>query len=134
MNKKRASLLGPILDWLNFGNLNQPPVKTTPMGFPSLTDKRLVNLIENFMKSANVPSPSRATSTNIASMSNRTLRVPTPPPPSSKGVTIFQDSEILPPITQAETRQGNDGKTLPSFSIPSSSSHRTLTLIALELE
>jgi len=136
VNKKRAGLLGPILDWLNFGNLNQPPVKTTPMGFPSLTDKRFGNLIENFMKSANVPSssPSRATSTKVASMSKRPLRIATPPPPSSSGVTVFEDSEILPPINQAETRQGNDGKTLPSFSIPSSSSHRTLTLIALELE
>jgi len=142
VNKKRAGLLGPILDWLNFGNLNQPPVKTTPMGFPSLTDKRLVNLIENFMKSANVPSsspspspsPSRAPSMNVASISKRPLRVATPPPPSSNGVTVFEDSEILPPITQAETRQGNDGKTLPSFNITSSSSHRTLTLIALELE
>ena len=80
------------------------------------------------------PSPSRAPSMNVASISKRPLRVATPPPPSSNGVTVFEDSEILPPITQAESRQGNDGKTLPSFNITSSSSHRTLTLIALELE
>ena len=68
-----------------------------------------------------------------ASMGKKSLRVPTPTPPSRQ-ITIMKDTEVLPPIVQASARQGTDGKTLPTFNIMSSSPHRLVTLIALELD
>lgn len=68
-----------------------------------------------------------------ASMGKKSLRVPTPTPPSRQ-ITVIKDTEVLPPITQASARQGTDGKTLPTFNIMSSSSHRLVTLIALDLD
>ena len=71
VNKKRTAILGPILDWLNFGDLSKRPpqttfsgdsrdlskrpVMTTPMGFPSFQDPRFLDLFINFLKSAQMP-------------------------------------------------------------------------------
>ena len=66
-------------------------------------------------------------------MGKKSLRVPTPTPPSRQ-ITVIKDTEVLPPITQASPRQGTNGKTLPTFNIMSSSPHRLVTLIALELD
>ena len=68
-----------------------------------------------------------------ASIGKKSLRVPTPTPPSRQ-ITVIKDNEVLPPIVQASARQGTDGKTLPTFNIMSSSPHRLVTLIALELD
>ena len=183
VNKKRTSILGPILDWLNFGDLSKrprettfrgdsrdlskPPVMTTPMGFPSLQDPRFLDLFINFLKSAkmedkgmsstinNMSSYSSSNTSNnstvssntfnnstssfapssskTASIGKKSLRVPTPTPPSRQ-ITVIKDTEVLPPITQASPRQGTNGKTLPTFNIMSSSPHRLVTLIALELD
>ena len=174
VNKKRTAILGPILDWLNFGDLSKrprettfsgdsrdvskSPVMTTPMGFPSFQDPRFLDLFINFLKAAKMEdegmsstvnnmsfSVSSNTSNNstssfspsstlkTASMGKKSLRVPTPTPPSRQ-ITIIKDTEVLPPIVQASARQGTDGKTLPTFNIMSSSPHRLVTLIALELD
>ena len=185
VNKKRTAILGPILDWLNFGDLskrppqttfrgdsrdlsNPPgqttfsgdlsnrPVMTTPMGLPSLQDPRFLDLFINFLKSAkmedkgmsstinnmsssvssntfNNSTSSFASTPKTANIGKKSLRVPTPTPPSRK-ITIMKDTEVLPPITQASPRQGTDGKTLPTFNIMSSSTHRVVTLIALDLD
>ena len=72
-------------------------------------------------------------SSKTASIGKKSLRVPTPTPPSRQ-ITVIKDTEVLPPITQASPRQGTNGKTLPTFNIMSSSPHRLVTLIALELD
>ena len=168
VNKKRTAILGPILDWFNFGDLsNRPrettfsgdsrdlsmrPVMTTPMGFPSLQDPRFLDLFINFLKSAKMEDEGMSSTRNItptpntkssfspdsptpktASIGKKSLRVPTPTPPSRQ-ITVIKDTEVLPPITQASPRQGTNGKTLPTFNIMSSSPHRLVTLIALELD
>ena len=136
VNKKRAGILGPILDWLNFGNLNRPPVQTTPMGFPSLGDKKLQALLKGFIESANSPSPRvRPVTPSSSVMGNRPLRVSPPPPPPNQGVTVIKNAEVLPTINQINSRQmSSDGKTIPNFMITSSSTQRTKTLLALDLE
>jgi len=163
VNKKRTAILGPILDWLNFGDLSKRPrettfsgdsrdvsnrpVMTTPMGFPSFQDTRFLDLFINFLKSAKMEDEGMSSSVSsntfnnstvsstpkTASMGKKSLRVPTPTPPSRQ-ITVIKDTEVLPPITQASARQGTDGKTLPTFNIMSSSSHRLVTLIALDLD
>ena len=152
VNKKRTSILGPILDWLNFGDLSKRPVMTTPMGFPSFQDTRFLDLFINFLKSAKMEDEGMSSTRNItptpntkssfspdsptpktASIGKKSLRVPTPTPPSRQ-ITVIKDNEVLPPIVQASARQGTDGKTLPTFNIMSSSPHRLVTLIALELD
>jgi len=150
VNKKRTGILKPILDWLNFGDLSHPPIKTTPMGFPSVGDKRIIDLLTNFLKesmeqSRSIPKKSpvtpkgvRRSPSNIAMGSMKMPKLPSrvspPPPPSSSGnVTIVNEREVLPPITQQATRQGNGGKTLPTFTIATSSSQRQYNLAAMEL-
>mgnify|MGYP001186633631 CR=1 FL=1 len=154
VNKKRTGILKPILDWLNFGDLSHPPVKTTPMGFPSVGDKRIIDLLIQFLKSANPKpqstpmtargqggktkgvsqSPSISMSMGSMKMPKLPSRVSPPPPPSSSGnVTIVNEREVLPPITQQATRQGNGGKTLPTFTIATSSSQRQYNLSAMEI-
>jgi len=150
VNKKRTGILKPILDWLNFGDLAHPPVKTTPMGFPSLGDERIIDLLIKFLKSAN-PKPqstpkiaqggkakgvTSSPSISMASIKMPKLpsRVSPPSPPSSSGnVTVVNEREVLPPITQQATRQGSGGKTLPTFTIATSSSQRQYNLSAMEI-
>jgi hypothetical protein len=151
VNKKRTGILKPILDWLNFGDLSHPPVRTTPMGFPSLGDERIIDLLTNFLKesmeqSRSAPKRSPVTPnggkgrspSNIAMASMKMPKLPSrvspPPPPSSSGnVTIVNEREVLPPITQQATRLGNGGKTLPTFTIATSSSQRQYNLAAMEI-
>ena len=150
VNKKRTGILKPILDWLNFGDLAHPPIKTTPMGFPSVGDERIIDLLTNFLKesmeqSRSIPKKSpvtpkgvRRSLSNIAMASIKMPKLPSrvspPPPPSSSGnVTIVNEREVLPPITQQATRQGNGGKTLPTFTIATSSSQRQYNLSAMEI-
>ena len=160
VNKKRTGILRPILDWLNFGDLAHPPVETTPMGFPSLGDERIIDLLIQFLKSANpnpksqpTPNPKSQSTPTIAkgektkgvtsspSFSMASIKMPKLPsrvsplsPPSSSGnVTIVNEREVLPPITQQATRQGNGGKTLPTFTIATSSSQRQITLSTMEM-
>ena len=128
VNKKRAGILGPILDWLNFGNLNRPPVQTTPMRpmrFPSL-EKTRANSSSKRMRPVNISS---------GVVGNLPLRVSPPPPPPNQGVTVIKNAEVLPTINQINSRQmSSDGKTIPNFMITSSSTQRTKTLLALDLE
>jgi len=64
---------------------------------------------------------------------NRTSRSISPPvSPSSSGINVFNESEVLPPITQVNPARGmTGGKTIPSFSITSESPQRVTTLLAL---
>ena len=120
------------------------------MGFPSLGDERIIDLLTNFLKesmeqSRSIPKKSpvtpkgvRRSLSNIAMASIKMPKLPSrvspPPPPSSSGnVTIVNEREVLPPITQQATRQGNGGKTLPTFTIATSSSQRQYNLSAMEI-
>ena len=124
------------------------------MGFPSLQDKRIIDLLIQFLKSANPKpqstpmtargqggktkgvsqSPSISMSMGSMKMPKLPSRVSPPPPPSYSGnVTIVNEREVLPPITQQATRLGNGGKTLPTFTIATSSSQRQYNLSAMEI-